>query len=290
MARLKRHIPTSVLGAVLVHVVALLMLVVGFQMSNKPRSITQPEIATVKAKVIDGRELDRKKEQKRLAEERKRQQALEQQRRREEKKRTELKKKEQQQKRRVEEKKRAEQAKRKQELERAKRQARLKEQKKRKRKEEEKRRAEEIKQQAELKKKQQERQRREAEQKAEQQRLAAIMAEETAAINAAEERRQRAALDRKLRALTDQYVAAIAAKIQRLWRKPASARSGGSCSVYVKQAPGGFIQEVKVQQCSGDESFRRSVEGAVWKADPLPPPPDPQVFDRELHFRFEPNN
>jgi colicin import membrane protein len=35
-------------------------------------------------------------------------------------------------------------------------------------------------------------------------------------------------------------------------------------------------------------AFQRSVEAAVRKASPLPAPPDPEVFDREIEFVFEP--
>jgi colicin import membrane protein len=48
------------------------------------------------------------------------------------------------------------------------------------------------------------------------------------------------------------------------------------------------VQDVQVQKCTGDETFRRSVEAAVWKADPLPTPQKPEVFDRELRFKFIP--
>jgi colicin import membrane protein len=45
---------------------------------------------------------------------------------------------------------------------------------------------------------------------------------------------------------------------------------------------------VDVQQCTGGEEFRHSVEAAVYKADPLPPPPTPEIFQRELLLRFKP--
>ena len=314
MARLKRHIPTSVILAVLFHVVAVILLIVGFQMSTKPRGPAPPEMSSVKASVIDMRELERRKEEQRRAEELKRQQALEAQRRAEEEKRrledekrraeearrqAKLKqeqelKRQQEERRRAEELKRqqAQEAKRRKQEEKkraaeAKRQAELKKEQERKRQEEERRRAEEAKRQAELKK-EQERKRREAERKAEQKRLAAILEEEAAALRAAEERQRQAAYNRKLKALTDRYRDAISGKIQGLWRKPVNAPTGAYCYVYVRQTPGGYVQEVQVQKCTGDEDFRRSVEAAVWKADPLPAPPDPAVFDREIRFKFYP--
>ena len=38
----------------------------------------------------------------------------------------------------------------------------------------------------------------------------------------------------------------------------------------------------------GNDAFRKSVEKAVWKSDPLPEPPSPELFDRELRFMFTP--
>ena len=300
MGRPKRYIPGSLAQAAVIHLLALVLLIVGFHMTNTPQGIAQPDIQIIEASVIDAEELRKREEEKKRAEERERQLALQAKRRAEEKKRKAEEHKRQlalEAKRRKEEKRRAEEKKR---------QARLKAEQERKRKEQEKKRAEELKRKAELKKKEeerrraeaakreaerkeeQERKRREAEAKAEKERLAAMMAAEEAAMKAAEERRRKAAYQRKLKKLTDEYVAAIAGKIQRLWRKPANARKGDFCYVYVKQTPGGFVQDVQVQQCSGDESFRRSVEAAVWKADPFPTPQKPEVFDRELRFKFIP--
>jgi colicin import membrane protein len=79
----------------------------------------------------------------------------------------------------------------------------------------------------------------------------------------------------------------ISNKVQRNWRTPGNVAKGASCKVYVHQIPGGGIASVKVASCTGgSELFRRSVESAVYKSDPLPPPPDPAVFDREIEFTF----
>jgi len=34
--------------------------------------------------------------------------------------------------------------------------------------------------------------------------------------------------------------------------------------------------------------LRESVEAAVYRASPLPPPPDPRLFERNLLLTFEP--
>ncbi len=137
---------------------------------------------------------------------------------------------------------------------------------------------------AEMKK---QREQAEAERQAEQERLAATMRKEQAALKAAEAQRQAAAA-RENAVLIQQWSQAITAKIESLWRKPESASKGESCEVYVKQTTGGYIQDVRVQQCTGDEDFRRSVEAAVRLASPLPPPPRPEIFDDELLFTFTP--
>jgi len=93
---------------------------------------------------------------------------------------------------------------------------------------------------------------------------------------------QRRAFDRQM----SQYKDAIIARIQSRWHKPTSARYGQECRRYVRQTPGGFIEGVDVGQCTGDDAFRRSVEAAVWKSEPLPAPPDAALFDRNLHIIF----
>jgi colicin import membrane protein len=83
--------------------------------------------------------------------------------------------------------------------------------------------------------------------------------------------------------------AAIVARVQRAWIKPPSAQPGISCTVSVTQVPGGEVTSVRVDSCSGgDAALRESVEAAVYRASPLPPPPDPRLFERNLLLTFEP--
>jgi colicin import membrane protein len=131
---------------------------------------------------------------------------------------------------------------------------------------------------------QRERELEEAARQAEQERLAAAMEAKQAALAAAERRRREA----ELSALQATWGGAIRAKIERLWRKPATASPGDSCIVRVSQTSGGYIETVDVTRCTGDEDFRSSVEAAVYKADPLPPAPTPEVFESQLEFTFVP--
>lgn len=87
----------------------------------------------------------------------------------------------------------------------------------------------------------------------------------------------------------NRWHAAIVARIQRAWIKPPSAQPGIECIVSVTQVPGGEVTAVRVDSCSGgDAALRESVEAAVYRASPLPPPPDPALFERNLELTFKP--
>jgi colicin import membrane protein len=81
----------------------------------------------------------------------------------------------------------------------------------------------------------------------------------------------------------------IAAKINRAWLRPPTARAGISCVLNVTQVPGGAVTEVSIGECNGDQAVRESIEAAVYRASPLPPPPDPALFDRSLRINFRPD-
>jgi len=87
----------------------------------------------------------------------------------------------------------------------------------------------------------------------------------------------------------NRWHASIVAKIERAWIKPGSARPGVTCIVSVSQVPGGEVTAVRVISCSiEDAALRQSVENAVYGASPLPPPPDPALFERNLELTFAP--
>jgi colicin import membrane protein len=85
------------------------------------------------------------------------------------------------------------------------------------------------------------------------------------------------------------WLGEIAAKINRAWIRPPTARPGIECVLDVTQVPGGEVTEVSVGQCSGDQAVRESIEVAVYRASPLPAPPDPAIFDRHLRITFRPD-
>ena len=81
----------------------------------------------------------------------------------------------------------------------------------------------------------------------------------------------------------------IAARINRAWLRPPTAQPGIECILNVTQVPGGEVTEVTIGACNGDQAVRESIEAAVYRASPLPPPPDPALFDRHLRIDFKPD-
>jgi colicin import membrane protein len=89
--------------------------------------------------------------------------------------------------------------------------------------------------------------------------------------------------------LRDSYIARIRNRIQTAWIKPPSAGVGLDCQVELTQVPGGEVTSAHVTQCNGDAAVRQSIENAVYRASPLPEPPDPALFDRHIVIRFKPD-
>jgi colicin import membrane protein len=156
--------------------------------------------------------------------------------------------------------------------------------------EEAERRAEAERREAEARRIAEEKRREEAKRLAEEKRKA-----EEARLLAQREAELRRSLEAEERVRTAQasglqanWVAQITARIQRAWIRPPSARAGLDCTVYVSQVPGGEVVNVRVGACNGDQAVRDSIEAAVYRASPLPPPPDPALFERNLEIRFIP--
>jgi colicin import membrane protein len=85
------------------------------------------------------------------------------------------------------------------------------------------------------------------------------------------------------------WLSQITARIQRAWLRPPSARQGVQCVLHVTQAPGGTVTNVRIGECNGDQAVRESIEAAAYRASPLPPPPDPSMFERDLEITFRPD-
>lgn len=87
----------------------------------------------------------------------------------------------------------------------------------------------------------------------------------------------------------EEYRDLIMARISRAWVRPASAQPGVKCIVNLTQIPGGEITHVTVENCNGDEAVRQSVQTAVYRASPLPSPPDPALFEPNITVTFAPD-
>jgi colicin import membrane protein len=82
----------------------------------------------------------------------------------------------------------------------------------------------------------------------------------------------------------------IKAAITRAWHRPPTARQGIRCVLNVTLVPGGEVTDVTIGECNGDQAVRESIQAAVYRASPLPPPPDPALFDRQLVINFTPED
>lgn len=143
-------------------------------------------------------------------------------------------------------------------------------------------------------------------QEAERRRVAEIerrQKQEEARRKAAEEARLQTAREAELRrqleeeegrmqaansGLLNEYIALIEQTVVRNWNRPPSARPGLECEVRVAQAPGGTVLSVQLGRCNGDAAVRQSIEAAVLRSSPLPPPPDARLFERNLVLVFKP--
>ena len=103
-----------------------------------------------------------------------------------------------------------------------------------------------------------------------------------------EEAKKQAARAAGLQTPRQQYIMLIAQRVENNWLRPATTSEDQSCEVIVTQTMTGDVIDVQFQACTSDNAFQSSVERAVRKASPLPLPPDPELFDREIYFKFKP--
>jgi colicin import membrane protein len=120
---------------------------------------------------------------------------------------------------------------------------------------------------------------------------------------AADEARQRAASEADLRSrladeeqrtgaafqsLKAQYVRAIQRHVESRLFEPPGVGKGASCTVHVMQIPGGEVVGTRFGACNVGEAMRQAIENAVRNASPLPAPPEPGLFEREVRLVFTP--
>jgi hypothetical protein len=54
------------------------------------------------------------------------------------------------------------------------------------------------------------------------------------------------------------------------------------------QIPGGEVVGTRFGACNVGEAMRQAIENAVRNASPLPAPPEPGLFEREVRLIFTP--
>ena len=234
-------------------------------------------------KIEKEQELERIKE---LEAEAERQQLVEQQRLAEEQAREEVRRKEDEAKRIALEKKKQQEEREQKEKAEAEKKRKSEEEKKRKAEEEKK------KKEAEAKKKKEEEEKRlkaeaEKKRKAEE---AKRRAQQEADLEAQMEAEAEASAARRQQVLSevDKYKALIYNKVKRNWIVPAN--PVGECRVQVRLGPGGIVLDVS--DGIGDAVLCRSAVAAVRKAEPLPVPTEPDVFEelRVINFKMDPKD
>ncbi|HEC16494.1 MAG TPA: cell envelope integrity protein TolA [Sedimenticola sp.] len=292
---LKRN-PLAAVIAVVMHIAIIAFLIVGVDWLEKPVQ-PRPNVDVVQARVIDQARIDAEVARLKAAEEKKKA-AL----RKEEKRLADLKRKQQKEKKRLAELEKKRKAREKAEAAKrakAKKKAEAEKRRKaaaRKKAEEKKRKAAAARKKAEAEKK---RKAAEARKKAEaEKRRKAAEAKRKAAEAArlaAEQKAREEALQAQLEAERaarerDRYGRAIKLKIEDNWLRPSTVGEGLSCEVRVRLLPGGGVAAVTITRSSGNGAFDRSVEQAVYKAEPLPVPAGAgfEAF-RELKFVFDPS-
>ena len=102
-------------------------------------------------------------------------------------------------------------------------------------------------------------------------------------------------LDDQLNVSRNTWVESVITKINSYWRY-SGARSDWSCYVFITQDKDGNVNTVDVDNC-GDSimnieenpklnSFKNSIERAVYKASPFPLAPSEDAFSEQIIFEF----
>ena len=115
----------------------------------------------------------------------------------------------------------------------------------------------------------------------ERRRREAVMAERIR-MEMAEERRNQA-IDS---GLLDQYKARIRQRIESQWQRPADGRQNLTWVVLLDVLPGNEVGGITFEQFNGSEADRRSIETAIRRSSPLPEPPIPELFERQMRLRY----
>lgn len=159
-----------------------------------------------------------------------------------------------------------------------------------KRKEEEKKRREdELKQEKEKQKQERDKQEElEKKKKAEQEKADRLREQQVQAESARAAKAQAAARQAAAQSVVGDYKGRIQAKIKSKIILPSDLAGNPQAEFDVTLMPTGEVLHLKLTRSSGSPAYDSAVERAIYKAQPLPLPPDPALFGefRELHLNF----
>ena len=88
--------------------------------------------------------------------------------------------------------------------------------------------------------------------------------------------------------LRNEYIERIRAKIRSKIVPLPNLQGNPEVEIDVIQIPGGDVLSVKLKRSSGVSAYDNAVERAILLASPLPRPPKPELFERELNLKFRP--
>ncbi|MHB9117327.1 MAG: cell envelope integrity protein TolA [Burkholderiales bacterium] len=163
------------------------------------------------------------------------------------------------------------------------------EQARKEQKEQQRQKEEKLKQQEQLKQAQQERARQEARKRQEQEKADAQQRQQMEAQK--QQAAQQAAQFAAQNSLVNDFKGRIQSKIKHYVIVPPDLAGNPQAEFDVTLIPTGEVLAVRLTRSSGNSAYDSAVERAIYKAQPLPLPPDPALFSRfrELHLKFRPN-
>ena len=89
--------------------------------------------------------------------------------------------------------------------------------------------------------------------------------------------------------LLDEYKARIRQRIESYWVKPAGSSPDLKWVVLLNILPGNEVaDDIEFEQFNGTDADRRSIEAAIRRSSPLPDPPVPKLFERQMRLRYPP--
>lgn len=121
-------------------------------------------------------------------------------------------------------------------------------------------------------------------------------------LDEAERKRRQRELDEKIRreveaqarqtaidsGLLDEYKARIRDTIESNWQRPTGSREDLMWVVLLNVLPGNEVGEIEFEQFNGTDIDQRSIENAIRQSSPLPDPPIPELFERQMRLRYSP--